>query len=626
MQATVDSATARPVPLWRNVSFTLMWTSTAASGFGDRMIMLAALVLLGGFVEGVDRVSVNAAINFWFFLPYLLLSLVGGWLADRLPRKWLLLACDEARAALLLLAFLMVGHLSGSVVPDAYQWRVMAILFGVGCFAAIFSPTRNAIIPQIIPLRQLQPGNALLVSIAAIASMIGMLVGGYIIDESDGTSVRTGLMMGLLFYAASGLFFAFLRVRDQHPVSVRPQHEFGSATRYILSHRRVLRLVGMNILVWGAAMVVFQAVLSLSRLSYDLPADKQLVRYTQLATMLGLGMIAGAGVVAAIRTRRESDLVMMVGIIGAGLSTLLLAVTPVFTLGMIFAFGVGLFGNVTLITITSLLQSIAPNYIRGRVMGLSSMLNTISNVAINFVIWQVPHSDRGIIIVCALMGPALVLLGVVGLVRALMRGPQVTAAANVLWRLVRLYTLVWHRLEWRGRHHIPLTGGVVLAANHTTGLDPLLLQAATPRLIRWLMLTSYRFAALEPILWRVIRPVTLDKEESDRNKIRQLVVAVEQGDMIGMFPEGGLQREHRELGEFQPGIAMIVRRSDALILPAFIEGTPRTHNMLGHFLRPSRSRVTFGQPYRPDPKQRPEEILAELRHRIEALAPYRASR
>ena len=61
-------------PLWRNLSFTLMWTSTAASGFGDRMIMLAALALLGGLAANESSTAIQAGTQFFFFLPYIFFS------------------------------------------------------------------------------------------------------------------------------------------------------------------------------------------------------------------------------------------------------------------------------------------------------------------------------------------------------------------------------------------------------------------------------------------------------------------------------------------------------------------------------------------------------------------------
>lgn len=635
----------RVTPLWRNLSFTLMWTSVAASGFGDRIIMLASLVLLGGFAVGDEtsaaRVSVNAAINFWFFLPYVLLCVPGGWLADRLPRKWLLLGCDEARAVLLLVAFFAIGDMTGATVPEDHRWKILAILFGVGSFAAIFSPTKNALVPQVIPVQQLQPANAILLSIATIASMIGMIVGGEIIDPQDGRTVRNGLLVCLALYAVSGLFFAFMRVEERGtlqpadpatPASLAPStqrsagprtlpahHRRPSATRYILHHRRVMILIGLTILVWAAAMIVFQATVSLTRLQYGLELGEQLRRWTWLSAALGVGMIGGAGVVAAIRTRRESDLVIFTAITGAGVCTLLLAVTPVFWLGMAFAFGVGVFGNVVIITVTSLLQSIAPDLIRGRVMGVTGMLNTISNVLINLAIWKMPDADRTILLVTAVMGPVLGVIGVGGLWYALTHGPHDLKMANLFWRVVRFYVLTWHRLRVVGKHRVPGTGPVILASNHTTGLDPLLIQGASMRAIRWLMLASYRFKLLEP-LWQAIKPITLDRSGRDLGKIRKVVETLQAGEIVGLYPEGSLQRDQRELQPFHPGIGMIAKRAGGQVVPVWISGTPQQRNMLWHFLQPSHSTVTFGEAYTPNPDSSAEEITQDLRRRMLELA------
>ena len=116
------------------------------------MLMLAALALLGGLAKTADSSSIQASTQFFFFLPYLMFNIFGGWLADHLPRKWLLLACDEARGLILLGAFLALLSLSGNpIMPEHDHWRVYAALAGIGTFAAIFNPTRNAIVPQIVP-------------------------------------------------------------------------------------------------------------------------------------------------------------------------------------------------------------------------------------------------------------------------------------------------------------------------------------------------------------------------------------------------------------------------------------------------------------------------------------------
>jgi 1-acyl-sn-glycerol-3-phosphate acyltransferase len=200
----------------------------------------------------------------------------------------------------------------------------------------------------------------------------------------------------------------------------------------------------------------------------------------------------------------------------------------------------------------------------------------------------------------------------------LTQGPLWPRSYNVLWHLTRVFTRLWHGRRVRGSEHIPQSGPVIIASNHTTGLDPLLLQSGCRRPIRWVMLTSWRFAALE-WLWRRVQPIFLDRGPSDVRGLRAVLRVLERGEVVGFFPEGGLQREHRQLNPFHPGFAMLAQRSEAMVVPAWVEGTPRRHSMLWQFFQPSRSRVTFGEPYRADPHASREAVLEDLRQRMEAL-------
>jgi 1-acyl-sn-glycerol-3-phosphate acyltransferase len=609
----------RPTPLWRHVSFTLMWTSTAASGFGDRMIMLAALALLGGLVEGIDNsTSIQASTQFWFFIPYLLFSVPAGWVADHLPRKWLLLTCDELRGLVLLLAFLLVAQATGPAdIPAAHHYKVLAVLFVIGTFAAFFNPTRNAIVPQLIPSSQLQAGNAVILGITVIASLIGMVVGShFIIDRDSAASVRSGLLIASLFYLISGTFFAFMRVHRKLATNGPPSdRSLRAAIRYVAKHQRIIVLIIVNILIWSSAAVVSTALLGLGKMQYGLQGNELNRFFGVMSAILGAGMLLGAFAIGAIRTRRESTAVMLLALASAGLCILLLASVPVRALAFLFAFGIGFFGNITIVAAMTILQSISPNYIRGRVMGLNSLGSTIFSVITYFAIWRLPNADANILYVLYLLGPVLIIVGTVALRRHLVRGPQFTKPLNVLWRGTRLFVLIWHRLQWSGRDHIPRTGPVILAANHTTGLDPLLMQGACPRLIRWLMLTSYQFPAAN-FVWREIKPITLDRESSDLAKIRTVVQVLKDGQVVGLFPEGGLQRTQRSLQPLEPGIAMIAKRSGAAIVPVWISGTPMRQSMLWQFFQPSHSRVIFGKPFTPDPHASHEQVMEHLRQRM----------
>ncbi|MEE9403508.1 MAG: MFS transporter [Algisphaera sp.] len=624
-------------PLWRNISFTLMWTSTAASGFGDRMIMLASLALLGGLAANTDSTSIQAGTQFWFFLPYVFFAVFGGWLADRLPRKWVLFTCDETRAGLLFWAYFSLAAAGGMAVlaPEAH-WRVFAMLFMIGIFAAIFNPTRNAIVPQIVDRSQLQPANALVLVIGVVFSMIGMVVGGWLIVPEDAGSVRMGLLMGATFYLVSGTFFAFMRPKPAHsfaasstatsPPETQSKTSIADALSYALHHKRVLKLIATDVLVWSAAALMFSGVIGLCKAHFGLEGKELLEDFSYISAVLGVGMLAGAIVVAGIRTRHESGTVIGTALVMAGLSVIAVSMIPYKPVTYTGAFLVGLFGNIAIVTVLSMLQSIVPNHVRGAVLGLNAMMSTLFSVIIYFTIWQMSNADAVIIYALMVLGPILMAIGAFTMLNYLRHGPMPSVAGNVFRHGVRLFVLVWHRARWVGRHHIPATGPVVLACNHTTALDPFVMQSASPRMIRWLMLTSYRFPLLEPF-WRLINPICLempkgaDKAEPGIKQVRQIVSELKKGDIVGIFPEGNLQYEKRILKPFEHGVATCARLSGAAIVPCWIHGTPKSRHMLVHFFRPTHTTLYFGKPFTPGRKESVQDITAELRRRMIALAP-----
>lgn len=605
-----------------------MWSSVAASGFGDRMIMLATWAVLGIHREGAEASSISAAVYLFFFLPYVLLAPVTGWVADRLPRKWILLGCDECRALLLLAAFLWLSvnaptYAGGAIPPDhplAHQAAMLsyAVVGAVGVLAAFFNPARNAIVPQLVPLAQLPSANAIILGIATIASLIGLGVGGWLIKS---VSVRAAVAVGVGMYGVSGWFFAFLRVRGR---TIAAQQEAGyfqrlhEAVRYLRGHRRLRELLGLSLLFWGLAAVVLGALAALCRRQYEVETGKLVSAIATLQMMLGAGMLASSLLFAWRGTLRESQWIGLVGLLAGGGVLAGLWLNASYGVALVLAAALGFFSNVNRICVDTLTQTLAPNFIRGRVFGLREILTTGAAVIVHFVVWRT-NSDRWMVATLPWLSLLLLVVGTWGLWRLLRAGP-LDPLANVFWRVTRAYMLYWHQLRWTGEHHVPRQGPAILAANHTTGLDGLAIQAALPRVVRWVMLKSYVIRGLGP-MWRRIQPIALDKNgTAGLGQLRQILRTLQDGQLVGLFPEGRLQRTHRELQPFEPGIGMIARRTAAPIIPVWISGTPRARNMLWHFLLPSRSRVRFGRPYRPNINLTNDQIAADLRRRMLELA------
>lgn len=138
--------------------------------------------------------------------------------------------------------------------------------------------------------------------------------------------------------------------------------------------------------------------------------------------------------------------------------------------------------------------------------------------------------------------------------------------------LCRIVLVLLRRWEVKGAENLPASGGVVLAANHASYWDPVVVGCAFNRQV-YFMAKSELFKI--PLLGPVIRslgafPVRRDK--SDRNAIRTAIKLLEKGNVVGIFPEGG--RSHTgELMKPNLGAAMLAFKAGVPILPVALSGT-----------------------------------------------------
>jgi len=128
-----------------------------------------------------------------------------------------------------------------------------------------------------------------------------------------------------------------------------------------------------------------------------------------------------------------------------------------------------------------------------------------------------------------------------------------------------------YRLEVRGEGKVPATGPLVVAANHESILDPFVLAAAIPRPMRYLGKSE---------LWRVpllrtwldsVEAIPVHRGRSDTAAIDSAVAALDAGQVVGIFPEGGVQRE----GPWLRGAARMALAAGAPLLPVRLLGTRR---------------------------------------------------
>lgn len=188
-------------------------------------------------------------------------------------------------------------------------------------------------------------------------------------------------------------------------------------------------------------------------------------------------------------------------------------------------------------------------------------------------------------------------------------------------------------LRTAGQPFCPLQGPVVVAANHRSWLDPVVLAVALPRRAVFLgaeELVGRRltpgFVPWEPLI-RVLAPVVrwygfvpvrrteLDPTAYTGAGFRAALEVLRAGGVLAVFPEGGVNRTQQPLAPLRRGVAALSLRSGAPILPAWLYGTEQALPLGQVVPRLRRVGVRFGLPVQPS-GERAEELLARLRQAL----------
>ena len=140
---------------------------------------------------------------------------------------------------------------------------------------------------------------------------------------------------------------------------------------------------------------------------------------------------------------------------------------------------------------------------------------------------------------------------------------------------------------------LPLKGAAILVCNHTSGLDPLLIQSVSKRLIIWM--TAKEYYEIKGINWvfRTIMAIPVERSGRDMAATRAALRALAEGRVLGVFPEGKIETS-RDLLPFQPGVALMAIKAGVPVYPAYIDGTMRGKTMIDGFRERNQAVLRFG--------------------------------
>ena len=187
-------------------------------------------------------------------------------------------------------------------------------------------------------------------------------------------------------------------------------------------------------------------------------------------------------------------------------------------------------------------------------------------------------------------------LSLAGWVVVMLRRSPFSPAQSVLYGLVYVLTRVLWRASVHSRFPIPPGQGAVIICNHRSSLDTTFIALAVPRVVHWLVAREYCEFFLFRRLLRLCGSISTNRGGIDTAATKAAIRTVEQGGLVGLFPEGRINTTERTLLPGHPGAAMIALKARVPVVPCYIHGSPYDGTSLGCLLMPATVRLEIGQP------------------------------
>lgn len=562
--------------LLRQQRFLPFFGAQAFGAFNDNVyknvLVIVATYHATTYTQLAPELLTNIAAGL-FILPYVLFSGVAGQLADRFD-KTLVLKIVKA-AEIVIMAIAALGFAARSIEV------LLGALFLMGVHSTFFAPAKYGLLPQVLQETELVGGNALVEMGTFLAILLGTLAAGLLAADGRIGAIATALIgISIVGFATSLAIPALRPAAPDLRIDWRPW----TSTWGTIRAARESRAVFQSIL--GISWFWFYGALVLAQL--PLFAKNVLGGSEQIVTLLLVLFSAGIGI-GSLLCERLSGHKVEIGLVpfgsigltafavdlyfavpqsppGSALSAAQFIALPgswrvLLDLGLI-----GVFGGFFIVPLYALVQQRSRREVMSRVIGANNILNAV---------FMVVAAVLGAIALNAgLSIPELLLL--TGILNAFVAAYIYSLVPEFLlrflaWMLVHFV----YRLERRGIENIPARGPALLICNHVGFTDAIVISAACPRPIRFIMEAAiFRIPVVKQI-FRGMKAIPVAPAKEDREVYERAfqIVADElrDGQLVCIFPEGRLTSDG-EIGEFRAGMMRILNETPVPVVPMALTG------------------------------------------------------
>lgn len=553
------------------------WTQFLGA-FNDNVFKTALITILTYQTLAwttIERSVLTNLIPGLFILPFVLFSATAGQLADKYDKAQLTRFVKILEIGIM--AFAAIGWLSHNL------WMLLAAVVGMGLHSTLFGPVKYAYLPQHLHEKELTGGNGIIEMGTFVGILLGQVLGAMLVMRPGSGVLLIVLGTGLLSvigYLSSRAIPVSPAAAPNLQINWNPFTETIRNLKFSKQNRPVfLSLLGNSWFWFYGAIILAQFP---AYASEYLHGDNSV--FVLLLTVFSLGVGSGSLLCERLSGHKVEIGLVPFGAIGLSVfgvdlyfaSLGYINKEAVDALGFIAqqsswrilfdCLMIGVFGGLYIVPLFALIQTRCDK---------EHMSRTIAGMNIMNAMFMVVAAGVALLMIKAGFSLPEIFLAT-ALMNALVAGYIFSLVPEFLLRFVAwilIHTI--HRVKEVDTDRIPETGPAVLVSNHVSYLDAMIIIAAAPRPIRFVM--DHRIFKT-PILGWVFRgvkaiPIAPAKEDPKimEQAYEEVARALAEGELVCIFPEGRLTTTG-EMNEFKGGVSKILARSPVPVLPMALRG------------------------------------------------------
>lgn len=559
--------------------FAPFFTTQLLGAFNDNLFKnaLVALLSFGALQLSAEKAGSLIAMSAGLFiLPFFLFSAFSGQIADKYEKSMLIRRIKLAEICIMCLG--AVAFWIGSVP------MLMGILFLMGVQSAFFGPIKYGILPQHLHESELIGGNGVVELGTFLAILLGTIIGTQIITKAPNGSVVV-VCIFIITVAIVG-YFSSRRIPSAPASDPSLKIRFNPVveTWKLITYTKKNRIIFQCIV--GISWFWFMGATYLAQ--FPIYARDVLGGNGDVYTILLAAFSVGIGIGSVLCERLSGGKVEIglvpLGAIGISLFGLdLFFATPGAPLGagmgvleflgngsawriLIDVMLIGLFGGFYIVPLYALIQKTSAPDRLSRAISCNNVMNALFMVVSAIVVGVL--LNLGLSIAAMFLGVAIMNALVAAYIFRLV--PEFLMRF-LIWML--MHTL--YRVRNKGLDNIPETGAAILAPNHVSFVDALLVGGSSRRPIRFVMYHKIYKLPVMHFIFKTAGAIPIAGRKEDEamynRAFEQMHEAIDNGDLVCIFPEGQITHDG-EMNEFRPGIMQLIEKTPAPVIPVGLQG------------------------------------------------------